>query len=1288
MAESDWETVEGSAVPVTAGDDDWETVEGSAVPAKPSTGHKKAEPKKWEKPAGDDIKLMSAHGEGARRAELINKLNREVSLGKQLARKIARLGGAGLGGAVGAIVTGAPTLGGLATMGGILGAGMGYGVGDVAGNVLFGADPSKELDQMGPLNPEGLKQSNVLSGFVREGLKPQVAGKSIENLVGMPYEMTKGVAEGYQKEGLKGAGKAGFEVVKGLVELPATATGLKDLYQKVTGEQPLDWQMREMQWMAENDPTGLLLGFKMAPHMPKATWAGIKAVATKGTDLALRPFVREGDTSAMSPERWAQSALKMRITDTANNARARAAAIKTWLSDPNASLSMNTFVDRNISEMSDIVGKQNLLIDELSKEKGGVDVRVDVTAFENGVNKLLQDTPTSLMHGGELASAVESVVRNIKTDKTYDPATNTISARAANDIKKQVWEDLRGKGQFAKDYHPAMVEAAWKGATVLNELVNSIIPEMKGLNTRYGELAHLNKQMMRALQRGANNNIVPLRALLHFAAGDVRGVVSGAALWVLDEPWFKAAIARKLAHARSAYPDIKLPSVKEVINTMRGKMDSAIAGDISGEGMFTKGPERVPSEPGAATVAAPYEPRAVSEAPVRGGAIERGATPDTGTNAFEPREFDPSVVSGEAPPVAPVTADSRFNQVAGGTRFPTATLEPNVVPEQQVPPRVLRNNVERGATPDTGTNVYEPNEFDPSRVSKSKPPIEPPLAASTPEGQSQYVTERGFVMRPYEGEVVPTEPAPRPAQPAPVTVDGEIVRNEPQQIPHITDPRESVDYTWQKWQEAEAAGDKGVAQWWMTKYEQAVRYQDAIKKGVAGVAVGAALADEDTRNKLTGMGGLAIGMITPKAMKSLKGGWSKASAEMAAGKAWDQVKGDFNASLVRMFNHGEMDTAGKALKAPKKYVEVEGPPRVSADGKRTYPQKFTGKYERTGEYTPTDYMDSLVEDQFFMKLSPFERVKIFSEVERAYGTSRTKAYKATQSLAQNTKLAGSNIVAVDTIRGCTNNCPSCFANAGGGQGNITHTALVPQTWTGTLNPKNVLRVGEVGDPAMDWSYSNGLVSDAINRSKGASFDKNLFAITKLQSIEGFDPKIWRNLEVSLDPLMPDHMATTMRNIQAIKQMDPSVNIVVRIRSFKSRNPELMAEQQKAVDFANKQGLEILETKLRFKNRRYLAAIDLDPTAYKAGGAQLVYNGESVLRDVGNRSADITICGEGEIKGRCLSCRGCEKLATRSVPKDYKATVEYYREQFKNGAITSSELSEALAKLSGGANATR
>jgi len=146
------------------------------------------------------------------------------------------------------------------------------------------------------------------------------------------------------------------------------------------------------------------------------------------------------------------------------------------------------------------------------------------------------------------------------------------------------------------------------------------------------------------------------------------------------------------------------------------------------------------------------------------------------------------------------------------------------------------------------------------------------------ETREAQVPERGFqragIDYPIEGEIVNQQQIGRPQTP-----DGQVVAPEMRQIgwendPALLDPRLTVDGAYKEWMSADTAGDKTTAQFWMDKYQAAVRKDAGIpEKGViskifntdnakkAGIVGAAYLAtDEDNQGlPLVGAAMLTMG---------------------------------------------------------------------------------------------------------------------------------------------------------------------------------------------------------------------------------------------------------------------------------------------------------------------------------------------------------------------------------------------------------------------------------------------
>jgi len=300
-----------------------------------------------------------------------------------------------------------------------------------------------------------------------------------------------------------------------------------------------------------------------------------------------------------------------------------------------------------------------------------------------------------------------------------------------------------------------------------------------------------------------------------------------------------------------------------------------------------------------------------------------------------------------------------------------------------------------------------------------------------------------------------------------------------------------------------------------------------------------------------------------------------------------------------------------------------------------------GRKIEEGGYSPDTAVKTAMENEDFKKLPLQERISVVSEMQRK---NLKNSYVDKVSVNQNEKQDSALIYGADTVRGCMNNCISCYAcNLAGGitqvkfdspvacdiAGKASHSKeeiekdkanlekQIPELektpdavrkvkptvenpsgeinilkeakdkithWTKQLDEmgrvgvdKTFLRIGVVGDPASNWEHTNEVMKKKLN---GKGFE-NVVYVSKLQRIDGFDPSVIKNMHVSVDPFNKEHMDKTMANVLALKKRDPDLNIVLRIRSFDSKNPELMGNLKQAVQFANDNDLPVLETKMRY-----------------------------------------------------------------------------------------------------------
>jgi len=188
---------------------------------------------------------------------------------------------------------------------------------------------------------------------------------------------------------------------------------------------------------------------------------------------------------------------------------------------------------------------------------------------------------------------------------------------------------------------------------------------------------------------------------------------------------------------------------------------------------------------------------------------------------------------------------------------------------------------------------------------------------------------------------------------------------------------------------------------------------------------------------------------------------------------------------------------------------------------------------------------------------------------------------------QNTKCLGSAIYNIDTSRGCTHNCESCYAKKSAFTKEFTVPVRVEE-FVGKRQDQAWYRIGNSGDPAFDWKHSEKLI-------KKNEF-KKFFCVTKLQSIKGFTG-FFENLQVSVDTLNEKHYQRTLDNIEKLLKKFPKVKIMLRIRSVSTTSLHLILLQQKAVDFANLYNLPVLETRVRFNRKDSIEKYQLDSTDY-------------------------------------------------------------------------------------------
>jgi hypothetical protein len=288
------------------------------------------------------------------------------------------------------------------------------------------------------------------------------------------------------------------------------------------------------------------------PAMSALAVAPVGYMGLKGAKAA-----KGGVAKALgTPEDLARSALKPYIGESAARQKQVTKGLKTAVEDPNASARMPKFMERNLKEMEEIAGRQDVFLNEKGNPMAPIGSIRD--ALKGTVNNAL-DTPGT---AEAATAAAEKVLADIINHPAYDAATDSIPLNTVQTMKRNIWKKLREKGTFNSDSVPGLQDAMWDAAGGMNDIINKHVPEMAAENARYGELANVNKLLKRATDRHANNNIIPLRSLIMLVRGDVKGFSAATATWALDHPTFKLYIAQRMAKGG------KKPSAKQVDATV------------------------------------------------------------------------------------------------------------------------------------------------------------------------------------------------------------------------------------------------------------------------------------------------------------------------------------------------------------------------------------------------------------------------------------------------------------------------------------------------------------------------------------------------------------------------------------------------------------------------------------------------------------------------------------------------------------------------------------------------
>lgn len=243
-----------------------------------------------------------------------------------------------------------------------------------------------------------------------------------------------------------------------------------------------------------------------------------------------------------------------------------------------------------------------------------------------------------------------------------------------------------------------------------------------------------------------------------------------------------------------------------------------------------------------------------------------------------------------------------------------------------------------------------------------------------------------------------------------------------------------------------------------------------------------------------------------------------------------------------------------------------------------------------------------------------------------------KPYSNTISLTNvNKKVKDSDIIGLDTFRGCSYKCLSCYANKMSKISQKDFINPIPLTkFSGKIHTDKIYRFGTVGDPDVDWEHTGFAVKTMINKGL-----KRYFFITKLQNVDYIDPEIIKDLQVSVDPLNKRHFFNTLRNLKKISKNVSG--IVIRLRMVRTENRDINRLINTAISFSEKYKIPILETKMKFARKDYLNRLQL--VGYDRIHGSYTVRG-SILRE---RMPKVLSCDEFN-KGTCKGCKICPDMA--------------------------------------------
>ena len=433
-------------------------------------------------------------------------------------------------------------------------------------------------------------------------------------------------------------------------------------------------------------------------------------------------------------------------------------------------------------------------------------------------------------------------------------------------------------------------------------------------------------------------------------------------------------------------------------------------------------------------------------------------------------------------------------------------------------------------------------------------------------------------------------------------------------------------------------GDDGYIPGMMTIRKSGGKFEETYRKNLKDVgrrAEDAKVFDDAIRSK---------GRPSTKAEKALE-----KEVELAAQKANVFLPEDI-ITLPRALDAKNWLARKDFKMLTKKTLEPEFFTRIRGGKKVKDPNPAFRKGKKTYRYDNAldDTITALQEDSSFQALGIFDRANVISVLQRS---QKKNVFTTSKKLGQNNKLEGTDIIEADTIRGCGNNCFGCYACKLSAIGKINFETEVPAIVEGIIKAKQTWRVGVSGDPAANWAWTVKQAKAVLARSPGKTAADDIVFISKLQKIDGFDPNIIQNLQISLDIMNPAQMEVTMQNLRILKKKFPEMfkrnKLELRIRTVASKNKALMSVQERAIKFSHEMKIATNETPMRFKSANEMKVLEVINDKYVLKNSQFQLPDKNLQA---KRAYHPRRCGKS-LGGDCKTCEGCPLLAKKGAGHD-------------------------------------